>query len=565
MRYKLLFIFLIMLSGRELDAQAIRWQTCYDPDSIVGKWDDYGNGLLFYGTKVSANGTGDFWLSSWDLQGNMISEKFIGGSDEDGAVQAIKLPTGELLLIGNSFSADGDIQTNFGGSDIIVMKLRSDWSIEWVQNYGGSNEDYARMAQLLADSTLMVVGETYSSDGDLTGSNYHADADVWILKIDMTGHLIHNRVIGGSDYENVHEMRRTDSLIYLLGKTNSFDGDFQCCNQHDFVVVLNTQDTLIKLDATTSTGSDNSVLYATKPGFIQYFSESAGSQILSCLVSDSLHPFSPFYFPETNCFGSNGDVHLLSAVSFLKGILVLDRIDTNGSFVSVNYGSGDLWLALVDPVFHSILWETTLGGSDDDAPNLDGRILISPTGNIIVLSSTWSNDIDVHGNHGKGDIWIAELNSHGQLLRQKCFGGSDIEYFSGDAKFISDGTLLLTAGTLSTDGDVSCNTGNWVIDVSGLVGIGELHSGEPSMQIYPQPASTSVHLSMQCNATDRDFNLQVFSLTGEELIARRMKTTSANNQIFEGELGIENLVPGYYILRLTGDDSFIHTVPLIVQ
>ena len=42
----------------------------------------------------------------------------------------------------------------------------------------------------------------------------------------------------------------------------------------------------------------------------------------------------------------------------------------------------------------------------------------------LLVGSTYSNDIDVSGNHGESDMWVIKIDTIGNINWQKCIGGS---------------------------------------------------------------------------------------------------------------------------------------------
>ena len=40
---------------------------------------------------------------------------------------------------------------------------------------------------------------------------------------------------------------------------------------------------------------------------------------------------------------------------------------------------------------------------------------------------TFSNDGDVSGNHGGGDVWVVKINAIGKIIWQRAVGGSGYE------------------------------------------------------------------------------------------------------------------------------------------
>ena len=89
-----------------------------------------------------------------------------------------------------------------------------------------------------------------------------------------------------------------------------------------------------------------------------------------------------------------------------------------------NYkGAGDVVVGKLDSNLN-ILWIKVYGGT---ALDYAAEAVQTPDGGFAVLSTTESNDSDVSGNHGYGDLWLIKLDSLGKLQWQKCFGSPDDE------------------------------------------------------------------------------------------------------------------------------------------
>src|SRR5438128_385570 len=107
-----------------------------------------------------------------------------------------------------------------------------------------------------------------------------------------------------------------------------------------------------------------------------------------------------------------------------------------------------------------IEWQKCLGGSLWDEAH---SIQQTTDGGYIVAGYSNSNDGDVSGNHNY-DSLIVKLNSTGNLVWQKCLGGS-----SPDAQSIqqtSDGGFIMAGYSYSNDGDLSVNYGYsdyWIV------------------------------------------------------------------------------------------------------
>ena len=151
------------------------------------------------------------------------------------------------------------------------------------------------------------------------------------------------------------------------------------------------------------------------------------------------------------------------------GYIVAGQSDSNDGDVSGNHGYNDAWVLKLD-VNGAIQWQKSLGGS-----GWDGLSSVEQTsdGGYILTGATDSNDGDVSGNHGGGDVWIIKLDFIGNLLWQKTFGGSGDESANSIHQTL-DGGYIVAGQSDSNDGDVSGNHGYndyWVIklDVNGLL------------------------------------------------------------------------------------------------
>lgn len=118
----------------------------------------------------------------------------------------------------------------------------------------------------------------------------------------------------------------------------------------------------------------------------------------------------------------------------------------------------------------AIEWQKTYGGLQSDLHN---NLHQTSDGGYIHIGSSSSNNGDVTGNHGSGDIWVLKTNAIGDIMWQKCFGGSYLD-IGTSIQQTSDGGYILAGITASHDGDVSVNYGykdSWVIklDASGNI------------------------------------------------------------------------------------------------
>lgn len=86
-------------------------------------------------------------------------------------------------------------------------------------------------------------------------------------------------------------------------------------------------------------------------------------------------------------------------------------------------------------------------------------ILQKADGNYIITATTLSKDIDVLSNNGQADIWLFELDAHGNILWSQTHGGVDDEW-AVNTKLLSDGSMITVASSSTYEGDYSENHGD---------------------------------------------------------------------------------------------------------
>ena len=148
-------------------------------------------------------------------------------------------------------------------------------------------------------------------------------------------------------------------------------------------------------------------------------------------------------------------------------LLMLSNVDSHDGDISSNHGSTDMWLTKLDSS-GNILWEKSFGGSSIDV----GTGLIElENGNIILSGYSSSNNNDIPLNHGNFDAFLMCLDSNANILLVRVFGGTQVDLCYS---LISsrEGGFILGGGSYSSDGDLTANNGDqdfWLIktDING--------------------------------------------------------------------------------------------------
>jgi hypothetical protein len=137
-------------------------------------------------------------------------------------------------------------------------------------------------------------------------------------------------------------------------------------------------------------------------------------------------------------------------------------------------------------------WEKELGTPGEN----EAYCVLQKTDTSYLVAARTNNSSGTVPNYdANGDIWLMELNEQGDIRWDYAFGGSEYE-FPRAMTLTEEGELLVAAQSLSGDGDVPGNSGNFDIWFF-LVNMDEviLSTTEPepsSLHIFPNPVSGSV-------------------------------------------------------------------------
>lgn len=171
------------------------------------------------------------------------------------------------------------------------------------------------------------------------------------------------------------------------------------------------------------------------------------------------------------CYGGT-DLDLPDDIlSFNTNYVIVGGTESDDGDVTINYGAEDGWVIMTDSV-GTLKWGKSYGGSKGDEIT---KALETDDGNIFLIGETWSSDgtIDFNPFPNSENCWLMKIDTNGNLLWQKLFGGSGNELIL-DAANTSDGGIVFIGWTQSDDGDVSEYFGGWDTWIVKLDGLGQI-------------------------------------------------------------------------------------------
>jgi hypothetical protein len=169
-------------------------------------------------------GTYDFWCVKIDSKGVLVWEKSYGGSETDQAYCVAKSSNGNFIITGDVRSNDNDVSSNYGSADIWTIMINPLGEIIWEKNYGGSGFDTSKAVISSRNGGFYITGNSRSEDNDVTSNK--GNNDVWVLKIDDSGNIEWEKSIGGTEIDLAFDVAElNDGSVVIVGESWSSDSD----------------------------------------------------------------------------------------------------------------------------------------------------------------------------------------------------------------------------------------------------------------------------------------------------------------------------------------------------
>ena len=474
----------------------------------------------------------------------------LGGSSWEQDPLVYALPEGGCLVVGNTYSNNGDLSGSMGNCDIVALRLDSEGNALWQERFGGENTDLVSDVIILPDGGAVICGRSQSSSGMMAGL-HQGLFDLLVFRISEQGTLLWSSAFGGSNSDHANAIcPHPDGGFVVAGKSNSSDGDTggQIASHDIWLLHIDDDGNLIEQ---TSLGEE----FGTS-GFIAY--EYANDLVMSDDQNLILVGWSnavSVNFDEDGPYRDQYIAKLNPGLDIVwesyKGGMVADEVNVawpmpNGGVMaagitwSPDFAVSDLdnpdyclgTLTKVNGV-GDIEWAQVFGGEDID------RILDLCPGNqggwfAIGLSESMTGPFS--DNAGQADLWLLHLNGDGQLVYQELMGGSQNDIGNSMAMDQLSGRIYLAGTAYSADGDLSQNQGESDFWLLGLDVPSSVNNAKPDAPMrYDFAAGELIWVSEKTPSRD----ILVFNAIGQQVLQQPAGWSN---------LALNQLTSGYYVV-----------------
>ncbi|MCU0437541.1 MAG: SBBP repeat-containing protein [Raineya sp.] len=194
---------------------------------------DSGSGV----SNLTSFGGQDIFMVKYDINGNFVWAKSIGGIDEDqGSSISLNKLNNHIYITGRFRNiVDFDTSTNIfnltsaGGDDIFISKFDINGNFVWAKRIGGNNNDMSNSIAIDIWDNVYTTGSFRSTVDFDPGSGVSnlvsngSSEDIFISKLDINGNFVWAKRIGGSSTD-VGSSIISDALgnVYITGNFIGF-------------------------------------------------------------------------------------------------------------------------------------------------------------------------------------------------------------------------------------------------------------------------------------------------------------------------------------------------------
>lgn len=470
----------------------------------------------------------DAIATRFDKDGNCLWSTFYGGTNFDGAYQAITLDS-MIVITGMTNSTDLPLlnpaqSMNAGSYDAFLVMLNDSGQLVRATYFGGTGSDQGLALAKGNNGEIVMAGSSTSTNLPLAASGFQGSMagmiDAYLAVFDDSFNAQWSSYYGGSNVEDIHTVTVTpQNEIAFAGATRSFD----------FPVTPNAwQNGLLNQP-------DN---------YIVKFSM-AGARLYAT------------YFGGTNNEDANGIVGDGDGNLYLTGYTYSVDFPIMGNAFQPNLlGQNDVYLSRFDST-GQLVWSTFVGGGSQDVAWGMYRL-----GKYIFLcgqteSSAFPvNPASIQPNYaGNSDGFVVKMDTSGRMVSGTFLGGNGFEALL--AMVVDADTNVFTCGnTYSTDLPVTANpfqqtnagAGDGYVVKFGMseqLITATLSSEEDqSFSVYPNPATDFITVDLK-NGNSLSC-IAIFDASGR--MVRQLHSQSSR-------IDVSDLNTGAYFIKITNDNA----------
>ncbi len=452
-------------------------------------------------------------------------------------------------------------------------------NLNFSKTYNGQNIEYPG-PMYITNHSIDIFGITSSTEGIY--KHNHGNWDIFHLKTDLSGTLIDTNFFGGSLSHRGGVFKLSNNKYICSAKSESIDGDLSFCssttNNRSWIFISDSSGNIQKykcndtIDVAGKFVFQNGHYYLLTSGtFMQ-----SGGYTYNYPPNSQGNPGGPspdflvveydtmFNIISVKNYGSDSYESLTSAISTEdNGFMLLGHTDYIHDTLDVSGGIGgrDFYCVKLDSNAN-LQWSKCFGTMGND--NNGSKIFQTSDHGFLIYASIDEATGNVTNHYGKSDTWLAKIDSVGNFIWERTFGGSNYDY-ADLIREDSDGSIFITGTTNSTDGTFSGmaiqgQSDIFVIKLAPWVGIKQGEKPKFNITLYPNPTQSGAYINLSgLPVKTMEYQLDIVNLQGQKLYSERFTAT------YKHKVNLPRLSRGIYFVRLTNDKGEVRNAKFIVN
>ncbi len=173
-----------------------------------------GNFVLVGYREAGRAGNKDFFVLKIDQNGNKIWSQTFGGKMPDRLNGVTATEDGGIIATGSTESYNSE------NSDLSIMKLNAEGTMQWHKIYGFTYHEYGNAVITTADGGVMIAGGT-----NTLGKGDHS---AYLIALDKAGKVVWSHVYGNRGKDSVNAITAlSDGSMIAVGGSDSYSRSTQ--------------------------------------------------------------------------------------------------------------------------------------------------------------------------------------------------------------------------------------------------------------------------------------------------------------------------------------------------